>query len=137
MDAMERRILLKGASLGLLSFTLGGVETLMTPGEARARAVPFRMLNADEAETLEAVGEALVGLLTQRFEELPDAGKHRCRQIIGEQTRGDLTATIAHGVGESVDPVSRYTGVDEDRARDLAVGQAIGGDPRSDHADVP
>ena len=32
----------------------------MTPGEARARAVPFRMLNAEEAETLEALGETLV-----------------------------------------------------------------------------
>jgi gluconate 2-dehydrogenase subunit 3-like protein len=60
MDAMERRVFLRGTSLGLLSFTLGGVETLMTPGEARARAVPFRMLNGAEAETIEALGETLV-----------------------------------------------------------------------------
>lgn len=60
MDAMERRVFLKGASMGLLSFTVGGADILMTAGEARARAVPFRLLNADEAETLEAVGEALV-----------------------------------------------------------------------------
>ena len=60
MDAMERRVFLKGASMGMLAFTVGGVDILMTPGEARARAVPFRMLNAEEAETLEALGEVLL-----------------------------------------------------------------------------
>src|ERR1700748_3433591 len=60
MDAMERRVFLRGASLGLLAFTVGGSEILMLPGEARARAVPFRLLNAEEAETLEALGETLV-----------------------------------------------------------------------------
>ena len=60
MHAMERRVFLKGASMGLLAFTVGGVDVLMTPGEARARAVPFRLLNGEEAETLEALGEALV-----------------------------------------------------------------------------
>jgi hypothetical protein len=60
MDAMERRVFLRGASLGLLAFTVGGSEILMTPGDARARAVPFRLLNAEEAETIEALGETLV-----------------------------------------------------------------------------
>jgi hypothetical protein len=60
MDAMERRVFLKGASMGMLTFTVGGVGILMTPGEARARAVPFRMLNGAEAETLEALGETLL-----------------------------------------------------------------------------
>jgi hypothetical protein len=59
MDAMERRIFLKGASMGMLAFTVGGAEILMTPKEARARAVPFRLLSGEEAETLEALGEAL------------------------------------------------------------------------------
>lgn len=60
MDAMQRRVFLKGASMGVLSFVVAGTEILMTPGEARARAVPFRMLGGDEAETIEAFGEALV-----------------------------------------------------------------------------
>jgi Gluconate 2-dehydrogenase subunit 3 len=60
MDAMKRRVFLKGASMGVLAFTVGGVEVLMTPGEARARAVPFRLLNGDEGDTLEALGEALM-----------------------------------------------------------------------------
>jgi Gluconate 2-dehydrogenase subunit 3 len=60
MDAMERRVFLKGASMGVLAFTVDGIDILMTSGEARAGAVPFRMLNGEEAETLEALGEALV-----------------------------------------------------------------------------
>src|SRR5258707_11169886 len=60
MNDMERRVFMKGASMGMLSFAVGGVEILMTPGEARARAVPFRMLKAEEAETLEALGETLL-----------------------------------------------------------------------------
>ena len=60
MDAMQRRVFLKGASMGLLSFTAGGADILMTAGEARARAVPFRLLSGEEAECLEALGEALV-----------------------------------------------------------------------------
>jgi hypothetical protein len=60
MDDLERRVFMKGASMGLLAFMVGGAEVLMTPGEARARAVPFRLLSGDEAEILEAFGEALV-----------------------------------------------------------------------------
>src|SRR3981081_2559504 len=60
MDAMERRVFLKGASMGVLSFTVEGIDILITPGEARARTVPFRLLNGEEAETIEALGEALL-----------------------------------------------------------------------------
>src|ERR1700751_3906299 len=60
MDAMERRVFLKGASMGVLTFTVACIDTLMTPGEARARAVPYRLLSGEEAETLEALGETLV-----------------------------------------------------------------------------
>ena len=46
MDAMERRVFLKGAGMGMLAFTVGGASVLMTPGQARAQGVPFRLLNA-------------------------------------------------------------------------------------------
>ena len=46
--------------MGVLTFMVGGVEVLMTPGEARARAVPFRLLSGEEAETIEALGETLL-----------------------------------------------------------------------------
>jgi hypothetical protein len=60
MNPMERRVFLKGAGLGMLAFTVGGADVLMTAGQARARGVPFRLLKANEAETLEALGETLV-----------------------------------------------------------------------------
>jgi hypothetical protein len=60
MDAMERRVFLKGAGMGVLAFTVGGAQVMMTPGAARAQGVPFRLLKAAEAETLEALGETLV-----------------------------------------------------------------------------
>ena len=60
MDVIERRAFMKGASLGALAFTLGGAEVLLTPGEARARNVPFRLLKENEADTIEALGETLV-----------------------------------------------------------------------------
>jgi hypothetical protein len=75
-------------------------------------------------------------LLAKLLKEFSDTGKHRPRQVIGEQTRGDLTATLAHGVGQGVDPVARDAGAHEDRTRDLAIGTAIGCDLRPDHADV-
>jgi Gluconate 2-dehydrogenase subunit 3 len=46
--------------IGSLSFTVGGATVLLTAREARAQGVPFRLLNADEAETIGALGETLV-----------------------------------------------------------------------------
>jgi hypothetical protein len=58
--AIGRRSFVKGATLGALGFTIGGIEVLMAPREARARNVPFRLLDAHQGETLEALGETLV-----------------------------------------------------------------------------
>jgi len=60
MHDIKRRTFMQGAALGALAFTVGGVEVLLTPGEARAQGVPFRLLKAGEAETIEALGETLV-----------------------------------------------------------------------------
>lgn len=60
MAAIRRRAFVSGAGIGMLAFTVGGASVLMTPREARARAVPFRLLKVGEAETIEALGEALV-----------------------------------------------------------------------------
>ena len=38
MEAIERRAFVKGAGLGALAFTVGGVEMMLTPSEARHRA---------------------------------------------------------------------------------------------------
>ena len=60
MEAIKRRVFLKGAGMGVLAFTVGGASVMMTPAAARAQGVPFRLLKAHEAETIEALGEALV-----------------------------------------------------------------------------
>ncbi|MDJ0928804.1 MAG: gluconate 2-dehydrogenase subunit 3 family protein [Gammaproteobacteria bacterium] len=58
MVSTNRRNLLRGAGLGLFSFTVAGVATWLTPREARARGAELQILTADEARLLEAIGEA-------------------------------------------------------------------------------
>jgi hypothetical protein len=60
MTNIQRRAFVKGAALGTFAFTVGGVTQMLTTGQARAVGVPFRMLKANEAETIEALGETLV-----------------------------------------------------------------------------
>src|ERR1700688_5150476 len=60
MANIGRRGFVKGATLGALAFSVGGAEVIMAPGEARARNVPFRLLDGHQAETLESLGETLV-----------------------------------------------------------------------------
>ena len=60
MNPIERRDFIRGAATGALAFTVGGVKVLLTAREARAQNVPFRLLKANEAETIEALGETLV-----------------------------------------------------------------------------
>jgi hypothetical protein len=57
---VDRRQFTRGAALGALAFTVGGAQVLLTPRAARAQGVPFRLLQAREAEILEALGETLV-----------------------------------------------------------------------------
>jgi hypothetical protein len=60
MANIGRRGFVKGASLSALVFTVGGTEIVVSAGEARARGVPFRLIDAHQGETLEALGETLV-----------------------------------------------------------------------------
>jgi hypothetical protein len=60
MDNIGRRTFVRGATAGALAFTVGGVEVLLLPSEARAQKVPLKVLSADEALRLEAVSETLV-----------------------------------------------------------------------------
>lgn len=60
MQNIERRALLKGAALGALAFSVGDAEVLLTPRAARAQGVPLRTLTAEQAETLDSLGETLV-----------------------------------------------------------------------------
>jgi hypothetical protein len=60
MADIERRAFVKGATLGALAFTVSGSTVMLTARQARAGNVPFRMLKANEAETIESMGETLV-----------------------------------------------------------------------------
>ena len=60
MNDMQRRAFIKGAAFGTLAFTVGGVEVMLTPRQAHADNVPLRTLTAEQAATLDAVGETLV-----------------------------------------------------------------------------
>ena len=60
MHDIERRAFMKGAALGVLAFTVGGAEVLLTPSAARAQGGPLRSLTAAQAATLDALGETLV-----------------------------------------------------------------------------
>src|SRR3989442_2079792 len=57
---INRRDFMGGAAVGALAFTVGGAKVVLAAREARAQGVPFRLLNADEAETLESLGETVV-----------------------------------------------------------------------------
>src|SRR5262249_62330610 len=60
MNSIERRDFLKATATGVLAFTTGGVEALLSARQAYAQNVPFRLLKADEGETIGALGETLV-----------------------------------------------------------------------------
>src|SRR6516225_4435088 len=60
MDEIERRAFMKGAAIGTLAFTVGGAEVMLTPRQARAEGAALRTLTADQAATLDAMGETLV-----------------------------------------------------------------------------
>jgi hypothetical protein len=60
MDDIQRRAFMTGAAMGTLAFTVGGVEVMLTPRQARAQTIPLRTLTADQAATLDAMGETLV-----------------------------------------------------------------------------
>jgi gluconate 2-dehydrogenase subunit 3-like protein len=56
----SRRDFIRGAGLGALAFSVGGATVLLTAREAHAQGVPYRLLKAGEAETIESLGETLV-----------------------------------------------------------------------------
>jgi len=60
MTAIERRAFVQGAGLGTLAFVVGGAEVFLTPRQAHAEGVPLRTLSAEQAATLDALGETLV-----------------------------------------------------------------------------
>ena len=60
MTSVNRRMVLKGAALASLAYTVCGAEVLLSPREAHAQGLPLKVLTADERAALEALGETLL-----------------------------------------------------------------------------
>ena len=80
----SRRAFLRGTALGLLSFSLGGTQVLLTPRQARARGAEFKSLITHEAMTLEAIGEVL----------LPGAREAGIANFIDQQMSADANESL-------------------------------------------
>ena len=59
-NELRRREFMKGAAAGALTITVAGVDAFLAARAAHAQAAPFRIFTADEAGTVEALGETLV-----------------------------------------------------------------------------
>jgi hypothetical protein len=59
-NKLQRREFIKGAAAGALTITVGGIDAFVAARAAHAQAAPFRVFTADEAGTIEALGETLV-----------------------------------------------------------------------------
>ncbi|HXM84417.1 MAG TPA: gluconate 2-dehydrogenase subunit 3 family protein [Stellaceae bacterium] len=57
---LPRRVVLKGAAIGALVFTVDGVDMVLTPREAKARDLPLQTLSEDEAASIESLGDVLL-----------------------------------------------------------------------------
>jgi hypothetical protein len=60
MTAVNRRLVLKGAALGALAYTVAGAEVLLSPREALAQGAPLKVLSPEERAALEALGDTLL-----------------------------------------------------------------------------
>ncbi len=60
LDRVPRRDVIKGGALGALAFLVGGKTLMLSPSEAFAQGASLRTLKAEEAETIAAMGDALV-----------------------------------------------------------------------------
>src|SRR5262249_53188057 len=69
-------------------------EVLLTPRQARAQGVPFRTLNAEQVETLEALGETLV----------PGARQAGISHFVGQQLAIPAGETLLEGAVLHVPP---------------------------------
>lgn len=134
---MDRRHFIRNGSLGLLAFTVGGVELLLSPRDARARDLPFQVLSASEVLALNTLGEVLLpgaaaaglahyidhqlavpaaeSLLIIRYLDMPPPYSPFYR---GALLAADNASRAAHGV-----PLSELTG---DQRQDFVAAMARG-----------
>ncbi len=59
-DEIERRAFIKGAAVGAVTITVGGVDAFLDARAAFAQGAPSKVFTPAEARTVEALGETLV-----------------------------------------------------------------------------
>ncbi len=87
MEAIERRAFMKGAGLGALAFTVGGVEVMLTPSEARAQGAPLRTLTAEQAATLDALGRIEIMKGPAESGQICSVGRRKIAKKIAKNKR--------------------------------------------------
>ena len=105
---------MKGAAIGALAFTVGGAEVMLTPRQAQAQNIPLRTLTADQAATLDAMGETLVpGAQGRRHHSISSISRFRsrpkrrcCRRAFSMSVRR-LPISIAPRSARSTAPATR------------------------------
>jgi Gluconate 2-dehydrogenase subunit 3 len=56
----HRRAFMRSSAIGLMAFTLGGCDVLLSPKDARAKGADFALLTPDQVRIFDALGDALV-----------------------------------------------------------------------------
>ena len=76
---LERRVVLKGAAISALVFSVEGARLTLTPRQAHAADIPMQVLKPEERAALEAFGDVL----------LPGAKEAGLANFVDHQLAGD------------------------------------------------
>lgn len=98
--AIDRRTFLKMSGTGLLTYKVAGISMMLTPAQARSQGLSYQVLEPDEVENLELLGDAL----------LPGAKKAGIAHFIDYQLKGSLrdTKLTVRFLSEVMPPYSQF-----------------------------
>ena len=94
MTSANRRMVLNGAALGALAYTVGGAQVLLSPREAYAQGVPLKVLAAEERAALEVGIDGHVHRLPATISEEELLGRVRCRGRQHQQEEPDVVLLL-------------------------------------------
>lgn len=94
---VERRVVLKGAALSALVFSVQGIRLTLSPREAHAANIPMQVLTPTEKDALEALSDVL----------LPGAKAAGIANFVDHQLAGDPADCLLIARSLSVSPPYR------------------------------
>jgi Gluconate 2-dehydrogenase subunit 3 len=92
--SVERRVVLKGAAISALVFTVEGARLTLSPRQAHAADIPMQVLKPEEKATLEGLGDVI----------LPGAKEAGIANFIDHQLAGDPDDCLLIARSLSVSP---------------------------------